>query len=104
MARCRDAARPATAASQPFAPHEREPSRNRSTTRRDIDPKTVITDEYRNTSMIRTLREHCRVNTMPSSLEVAEIAVEVKGKLHFGPPKTKAGRRTVPLPAASTNS
>ena len=34
---------------------------------------------------------HGRVN-------VAEILVEVSGQLYFGPPKTRAGRRAVPLP------
>jgi integrase len=34
---------------------------------------------------------HGRVN-------VTEILVEVSGQLHFGPPKTRAGRRSVPLP------
>ncbi len=29
---------------------------------------------------------------------MAEILVEVSGQLHYGPPKTKAGRRGVPLP------
>ena len=31
-------------------------------------------------------------------VDVAEIAVEVRGHHHLGPPKTKAGRRSVPLP------
>jgi len=35
-----------------------------------------------------------RVDTM----RVVEQAVEVKGHMYFGPPKTDAGRRTVPLP------
>jgi integrase len=29
---------------------------------------------------------------------IAEAVVDVGGHLHFGPPKTRAGRRTVPLP------
>ena len=33
-----------------------------------------------------------------SQVHVAEIAVEVKGQLIFGPPKTRAGQRKVPLP------
>ena len=31
-------------------------------------------------------------------LDIREQAVEVGGHVHFGPPKTKAGRRRVPLP------
>ena len=33
-----------------------------------------------------------------AAVTVAEIVTEVKGKLFFGPPKTRAGRRTVGLP------
>ena len=29
---------------------------------------------------------------------IADTVVDVGGQLHFGPPKTRAGRRTVPLP------
>lgn len=39
-----------------------------------------------------------RVNVLAGTVAVVEQAVEVKGKLHIGPPKTNAGRRTVPLP------
>jgi len=40
---------------------------------------------------------HARVN-------VAEILVEVSGRLYFGPPKTRAGRRAVPLPRVATEA
>ena len=39
-----------------------------------------------------------RVDLLGGRVEVAEILVEVRGHHHFGPPKTKAGRRSVPLP------
>lgn len=40
-----------------------------------------------------------RVDVLHRRLEVSEIAVEVAGHLTFGPPKTRAGRRTVSIPA-----
>lgn len=39
-----------------------------------------------------------RVDLLRARLEVAEAVVSVAGRLHFGPPKTSAGRRSVPLP------
>ncbi len=39
-----------------------------------------------------------RVDVLRGRVDVAEILVEVSGQLHFGPPKTRAGRRAVPLP------
>lgn len=39
-----------------------------------------------------------RLDLLRQELRVAEIAVEVKGELTFGQPKTNAGTRTVPLP------
>lgn len=39
-----------------------------------------------------------RVELMTGRVDVAEIAVEVRGRHYFGPPKTQAGRRSVPLP------
>lgn len=39
-----------------------------------------------------------RVDLLRRQVQVAEIAVEVKGQLLFGPPKTRAGQRKVPLP------
>ena len=39
-----------------------------------------------------------RVDPMRATVRVAEQTVEVRGHMHSGPPKTKAGRRTVPLP------
>jgi integrase len=39
-----------------------------------------------------------RVHLLRGTVEVAEIAVEVSGQLHVGPPKTRASRRTVGLP------
>jgi integrase len=39
-----------------------------------------------------------RVDLLRGMVDVAEIVVEVKGKLYIGPPKTRAGRRTIGLP------
>jgi integrase len=39
-----------------------------------------------------------RVDTGRGEVRVAEIAVEVRGHLTFGAPKTRAGIRTVPIP------
>ena len=39
-----------------------------------------------------------RLDLVRGRVDVVEIAVEVKGTFHFGPPKTSAGRRSVPLP------
>lgn len=39
-----------------------------------------------------------RVDLLHGRVDVAEIVVEVRGTLHSGPPKTRAGRRSVPLP------
>jgi integrase len=41
-----------------------------------------------------------RVNLLRGTVDVAEIVVEVRGKLFVGPPKTRAGRRTIGLPQA----
>lgn len=43
-----------------------------------------------------------RLDLLRSSVRVTEQAVEVRGQMYFGPPKTKAGRRTVPLPRQVT--
>jgi integrase len=40
-----------------------------------------------------------RTDLLRRRLTVAEICIEVNGQVLFGPPKTKAGRRTVPVPA-----
>lgn len=45
-----------------------------------------------------------RVDVLRSRVDVAEILVEVSGVLHFGPPKTKAGRRAVPLPRVALDA
>ena len=37
-------------------------------------------------------------------VEVSEILVEVSGQLHFGPPKTRASRRSVPLPRVALDA
>ena len=37
------------------------------------------------------------IDPMRCTVRVAEQAVEVRGEMYVGPPKTKAGRRTVPL-------
>jgi integrase len=39
-----------------------------------------------------------RVDLTAGRIEVAEIVVEVRGQITIGPPKTRAGQRTVPLP------
>ncbi len=39
-----------------------------------------------------------KVNLLHRTVEVSEQVVEVAGHLYTGPPKTKAGRRVVPLP------
>ena len=39
-----------------------------------------------------------RVNLLRGTVDAAEIVVEVRGKLFVGPPKTRAGRRTIGLP------
>ena len=43
------------------------------------------------------LRRH-RVDLLRGRVEVAETLVDLQSKLTLGPPKTKRGRRTVPLP------
>jgi integrase len=40
------------------------------------------------------------VDPIRGRVDVVEIVVDVEGKLIFGPPKTRAGRRSVPLPSA----
>ena len=40
------------------------------------------------------------MNLVRGTVDVAEIVVEVRGKLFIGPPKTRAGRRTIGLPQA----
>ena len=39
-----------------------------------------------------------RVDLLRGRVDVQETLVEVQGHLHFGPPKTRAGHRSVPLP------
>jgi integrase len=39
-----------------------------------------------------------RVDLLRGTVDVAEIVVEVRGRIYTGPPKTRAGRRTVGLP------
>jgi integrase len=39
-----------------------------------------------------------RVDLLRGTVDIAEIVVEVRGQLYTGPPKTRAGRRTVGLP------
>jgi integrase len=45
-----------------------------------------------------------RVDLLKRRVDVAEILVEVRGHHHFGPPKTRAGRRSVPIPKAVTEA
>lgn len=40
-----------------------------------------------------------RVDLLHRRIEVAEILTEVRGHHHIGPPKTRAGHRSVPVPA-----
>ena len=44
-----------------------------------------------------------RVDVLRRRIQIAETVVDVGGKLHFGPPKTRAGNRTVPLPRAAAD-
>jgi integrase len=39
------------------------------------------------------------VDLLRRRVNVAEVCVEVNGQIHFGPPKTKASIRTVPIPS-----
>jgi integrase len=39
-----------------------------------------------------------RVDLVRGTVQVIEVITEPKGRLHVGPPKTRAGRRTVELP------
>lgn len=45
-----------------------------------------------------------RVDILHRRVDVAEIMVEVSGHLHWGPPKTRAGRRVVPLPRVAVKA
>jgi integrase len=45
-----------------------------------------------------------RVDVLRARVDVVEILVEVSGHLHFGPPKTKAGRRAVSVPRIATDA
>ena len=45
-----------------------------------------------------------RVDLLRARVDVAETLVEVSGRLHFGPPKTRAGRRSVPLPRVAAGA
>lgn len=44
-----------------------------------------------------------RVDLLRGRVDVVETLVEVNGHHHFGPPKTRQGRRTVPLPRSVLN-
>lgn len=44
------------------------------------------------------------LDLLHARVSVAEILVEVSGHLYFGPPKTRAGRRAVPLPRVATEA
>jgi integrase len=39
-----------------------------------------------------------KLDLLKGTVDVSEIAVEVRGHFFYGPPKTRAGRRTIPLP------
>ena len=40
-----------------------------------------------------------RLDLVRGRVDVAETVVEIAGHFHFGPPKTRAGRRSVPIPS-----
>jgi integrase len=44
-----------------------------------------------------------RVDLLRRTVTITETVVDVGGHLHFGPPKTRAGRRIVPLPRVATD-
>ncbi len=44
-----------------------------------------------------------RVDLLRRRIQIAETVVDVGGHLHFGPPKTRAGNRMVPLPRAASD-
>ncbi|MGH8899305.1 MAG: site-specific integrase [Egibacteraceae bacterium] len=39
-----------------------------------------------------------RLDTLRGRIEVAEVVTEPRGRVQFGPPKTRAGHRIVPVP------
>lgn len=41
-----------------------------------------------------------RVDILQRRIDVAETVIDVEGRHHVGPPKTRAGRRKVPMPSA----
>jgi integrase len=43
-----------------------------------------------------------RVDVLRRQVTIAETVVDVGGHLHFGPPKTRAGNHTVPLPRVAS--
>ena len=43
-----------------------------------------------------------RVDVLRRQVAIAETVVDVGGHLHFGPPKTRAGHRSVPLPRVAS--
>lgn len=45
-----------------------------------------------------------RVDLLRRRVDVAEVLVEVRGHHHLGPPKTRAGRRSVPLPRVAATA
>ncbi len=45
-----------------------------------------------------------RLDLLRARLEVVEVAQEAKGKVTFGPPKSRASRRVVTLPAAAVDA
>jgi integrase len=44
------------------------------------------------------------VDLLRARVDVAETLVKVSGHLHYGPPKTRAGRRSVPLPRVAVDA
>ncbi len=45
-----------------------------------------------------------RIDVVRRRVDVSEILVEVEGELYAGPPKTRAGRRSVPLPRVASEA
>ncbi|MGO9877357.1 MAG: site-specific integrase [Acidimicrobiia bacterium] len=77
-------------------PRRRRPARQRH---RPPLPSVLLLGAYGGlrSGKLFALRR-ARLDLVQCRVDVAETAVEVAGHFHFGPPKTRAGRRTVPLP------
>ena len=45
-----------------------------------------------------------RIDLLHRTVDVVEIVTEAGGRLHTGPPKTRAGQRTVPMPKVAADA